>query len=137
MTQGGTDHRWSIYEERPWTLSSAAGQPPIVFLDLSSPKPRHTTGGSGQGGTRLGGARQGGGAGRGGAGRDADGSVRPENDRPSCPPGHRGQTVLNNSSEARTNEILFKPTEELWFSLLPCLIYHRQRSLRLLRGSNR
>ena len=53
---------------------------------MSSPKPGHTTDGSGQGG-----ARRGGGAGRGEAARDAGGSVCPGNNRPSCFLGHRRQ----------------------------------------------
>ena len=58
---------------------------------LSNPKPGHTMGGSG-----CGGVRQGGGAERGRAGR-ADGSVRPGDNHPSCPPGfpgHRRQLSL-------------------------------------------
>ena len=42
-------------------------------------------------GSGRGGARRSGGAGRGRVGRDADGSVRPGDNRPSCPPGHRRQ----------------------------------------------
>ena len=53
---------------------------------LSSPKPGHTTGGSGRRG-----ARQGGGARRGRAAQDADGSGGPEANRPSSPPEYRGQ----------------------------------------------
>ena len=53
-------------------------------IHLSSP---HTTGGSGRGGARRGGGAWRGRAGR--AGRDADGSVRPEYNRPFYPPDHR------------------------------------------------
>ena len=52
------------------------------IFDLSNPKPRLTTGGSGRGGARWGGEAQ-----RGRPERDADGSVRPRNNRPLCPPG--------------------------------------------------
>ena len=49
--------------------------------NISNPKPRHTTGGSGWGG-----ARRGSGAGRGGAGWGSrHGTVRPEYNRPYCP----------------------------------------------------
>ena len=56
--------------------------PNPCFLNLSNPKPRHTTGGSGRGG-----AQRGGGAVRGRVAQEADGTVRPEDKRPSCPPG--------------------------------------------------
>ena len=52
--------------------------------NLSNPKPGHTTGGSGRGGAR----RSGGACAE---GQDADGSVRPEDNHPFCPPGHRRQ----------------------------------------------
>ena len=71
-------------------------------IDLSNPKPRQITGGSGRGD-----AWWGGGAGRALAGRDADGSVRRGDfSRASNTP------VLNDSSEARTKEILCKPIGE-------------------------
>ena len=50
-----------------------------IYICLSSPKPGHTTGGSGRRSARRGG----------GAGRDADGSVRPEDNRLSYLPDHR------------------------------------------------
>ena len=53
----------------------------FIHTHLSSPKPGHTTGGSGRG------ARRGGGVGW--AGRDADRTVRPGDRRPSYPPRHR------------------------------------------------
>ena len=56
----------------------------IDFLCICRIQPGRTTGGSG----RCGACRSGG-AGRGWVGRDADGSVRPGNNRPSCPAGHR------------------------------------------------
>ena len=77
-------------------------EPKIIYL--SNPKPEHTTGGS-----RRGGARRSGGAGRDRVRQDADGTVRP------------GalfalwgivDIVLNDSSEARTNEFLSKPMEK-------------------------
>ena len=53
-------------------------------VNLSNPKPGYTAGrgGPGKGGTRRS---------KGGAERDADGSFRPGNNRPSCPPGHGRQ----------------------------------------------
>ena len=54
--------------------------------NLSSPKPEHTTGGSGRRG-----AWRGGGARRGRAEHDADGPGGPEANRPSSLPGYRGQ----------------------------------------------
>ena len=50
-------------------------------IDLSNPKPGLTTGGSGRGN-----ARRGGGAGWCGEGQNADGTVRPQDNHPSCPP---------------------------------------------------
>ena len=86
------DHPTSLCD-RSTTKDKCPGRPCVSTnvlnlreTDLSNPKPGHTTGGSKQSG-----ARQGSGAGRGGAGRDTDGSVRPGDDTPSCPPGHRGQ----------------------------------------------
>ena len=58
----------------------------LVILDLSGPKPGHTTGGSGRGGARWGGQAE-----RGQAGWAADGSVHLGDNRPSCSPRHRGQ----------------------------------------------
>ena len=59
--------------------------------------------------------------------------VRAGHNRPSCPPGHRGQTVLNNSSEEQTREIPFKPSREQNVRLPSDLrpLYHRdgKRSL--------
>ena len=67
---------------------------------MSNPKPRHTTGGSGRSG----------GTGRGGAGRRQVGSPRR---RPTLLPSRASYTtVLNDSSEARTNEILCKSAAE-------------------------
>ena len=51
------------------------------FQNQSNAKPGHTTGGSGRGGTQ-----RGSGAELGRAERDAHGSVRPGDNRPSCPP---------------------------------------------------
>ena len=69
------------------------------LLDLSNPKPGHTTGRSSRGGARRGG----GAAGRGGAGagRDAVGSIWPGDNPPSFPPAKK-KIVLDVSSEART-----------------------------------
>ena len=79
--------------------------------DLSSPKPGHTTGGSGRGG-----ARRGSGAGRGGAGQHESPTDRSAQEItvPVAFPGKRAKytTVLNASSEARTKEIPCKPMEE-------------------------
>ena len=55
--------------------------------NLSSPKPGHTTGGSGQGG-----AERDSGAGRGQRRRDADGLFRPGDNRPYYPPDDRNIT---------------------------------------------
>ena len=68
--------------------------------NLPNPKPGDTTVGSGWGG-----------AGRVGADRVAGGFVRPGGTGLSCPPGNRRQTVLNDSSEKRTNEILCAGTK--------------------------
>ena len=104
-----TSGRYAVYQ---WdcgrSLFPAKGWLNMVAnLNQSSPKPGHTTGGSGRGG-----ARQGGGAGRGRAGRDADGSVRQENNRPSYPPDNQKTTRLDDSLEAGTSEILRKPMGE-------------------------
>ena len=47
-------------------------------------------------------------------GRDADGSVRPEDSHPLCPPASEESktTVLNDPSGARTKDIFCKPMEE-------------------------
>ena len=54
--------------------------------NLSTPKPRHTTGGSGWRGARRWGRAK-----RGGAGRDASGSVSLGSNLPTGPPRHRRQ----------------------------------------------
>ena len=58
----------------------------VRVLDLSNPKPEHTSGGSGRRG-----ARRGGGARRGRPEQGADGSVGPEANGPSSPPWYRKQ----------------------------------------------
>ena len=55
-----------------------------------------------------GGTRRCGGAGLGGVGGDASGSVRPRNNSFSCFSSNRKQIVLDEFSEARTTDILFK-----------------------------
>ena len=68
-------------------IFSEARRYEILFKPyLSSPKPGHTTGGSGRGG-----ARRDGGVGRRRARQDADGTVRPRDNRPSYPPDDRGK----------------------------------------------
>ena len=59
-----------------------------------------------------GGAAHGGAAARCGVGRDADGTVRPEDNRPFLPSGASQIAVLNDPSEARTNKTLCKPMGE-------------------------
>ena len=76
-------------------------------IRLSSPKPGHTTGGSGRGG-----ARRDGGAGRERSGWDADESVRPEYNRPSYPSDDRREKPLGVTLEARTKGTLCKPKGE-------------------------
>ena len=72
--------------------------------NLSSPKPGHTTGGSGRG------ARRGGGAGSGRTGCQQNCSPRRQ---ASLAPSKASKTRrLNVSPEARTSEILCKPMEE-------------------------
>ena len=66
------------------------------YVNLSNPKPGHTTGA----------------ARRGRAGRDADGSIRPGEQPSLLPSGAFEDNVLNDLSEARTMEILCKPMEE-------------------------
>ena len=74
------------------------GMPP---WDLSSPKPGHTTGGSGRG------ARPGGGAGPGKSGRRQNSS--PKRHASLVPPMASKKRLLNVSPDARTSEILRKP----------------------------
>ena len=81
--------------------------PGFEFQNLSSPKPGHTTGGSGRGG-----ARRGGGAGRGRAAQDADGTARPGDNCPVQPPKASYKHVLSVCSEERTSEIPCKPMGE-------------------------
>ena len=71
---------------------------------LSSPKPGHTTGGSGRG------ARRGGGAGSGRTGCQQNCS--PRRQASLVPPKASKTRRLNVSPEARTSEILCKPVEE-------------------------
>ena len=75
-------------------------------FNLSNPKPGHTTGGSGP-------AAHGGAAGRGGPGRVGRRRVCSRRTQPSLVPARASKTtVLNNSPEERTKEILCKPLGE-------------------------
>ena len=78
-----------------------------VVFDLSSPRPGHTTGGAGRDGAGRSGV---GGAGQGGLGRRRVCSLWRQ---PTLLLSRESKTtVLDDSSEARTNEILCKPMEE-------------------------
>ena len=80
-----------------------------IIICLSEPVESKTRTYHGQvGGGRCTAGRRGG---PGGARQNADGPVRPENNRPFSPPGHRGR-ILNVSPKARTNEFLCKPMQE-------------------------
>ena len=75
-----------------------------MLFNLSSPKPGHTTSGSGRG------ARRGGGA---GSGRTGCQQICSPKGQASLVPSKASWTCrLNVSPEARTSEILFKPMEE-------------------------
>ena len=75
-----------------------------VAHNLSSPKPGHTTGGSGRGAWRRGGA---------GSGRTGCQQNYPPERQASLVPSKESRTYcLNFSPEARTSEILGKPMEE-------------------------
>ena len=83
------------------SMSAAIEQIHSVHVNLSNPKPGHTTGGSGRG------ARRGGGAGPGRTGRRQNSSPRRQ---ASLVPSKASKTrLLNVSPEARTSEILCKP----------------------------
>ena len=73
-------------------------------LNLSDPKPEHTTGGSGRRG-----ARRGGGARRGRAEQNADRSGGPEANRPSSPPGYRGFGNPSNFRPIRIDWVVNRP----------------------------
>ena len=89
----------------PWCLFGGTSKAYPMYL--SNPKPGHTTGGSGRGG-----AWRGSRASRGRARGDADMPVRPIDSRPFLPSRASKTIVVNDFSEARTNEILCKPTEK-------------------------
>ena len=110
---GSEDRRWGLRfsapknEERSGVLRRNPLRrltPPFFELNLSSPKPGHTTGGSSRGARRGGGAE----------------SVR-TGCQQNCSPRRQASLVLskasktrrlNDSPKARTSEILCKPVEE-------------------------
>ena len=96
--------------------------------NLSNPKPGHTTGES-----RRGGARRGGRAGPGRTRRGADGSVRPGNERLSCPPGHGRQlswTSLRKHEQANSYINLRRNKTRGWQPVHPRFITGTASALR-------
>ena len=88
-------------------------------IDLSNPKPGHTTGGSGRGARR---------SGRAGSGKiGCQQNYSPRKQKSTVPSKASKKRRFNVSPEARTSEILCKPTEEqndrLTSGLSP--VYHR------------
>ena len=76
----------------------------LTFQDLSNPKPGHTTGGLGRGARR---------SGRAGSGKiECQQNYSPKKQRSTVPPKASKKRRFNFPPEARTSEILFKPTEE-------------------------
>ena len=119
--------RHSLCSSLPTDLTNrpVKKRPSYFPRHLSSPKPGHTTSGSGRG------ARRGGGAGLGRTGRRQNST--PRRQASLVPPKASKTRLLNVSPEARTSEILFKPMGEQSPRLTRGLsaVYHRdeKRSL--------